>query len=163
MSACPWLLLFPVADVKLPLTIGHCSNAIYARGYGRHPEDRVPPHRSSKSRQGAWRASTHYHVCCSFGPLLPAEEVASALPCVPRPQTSPPCRGELRYCHVSRGPGPCLPAEVSSDATMCHMAPSSASLRGELWCCHVSQSFGLCLAEREAPVLPRVPRLGALP
>jgi hypothetical protein len=29
MSACPWLLLFPAADVKLPMTIGHCSNGLF--------------------------------------------------------------------------------------------------------------------------------------
>jgi hypothetical protein len=38
-----------------------------------HPEDQVFPHASSKSKQGAERASTHCHVSCSFGPYLPAE------------------------------------------------------------------------------------------
>jgi hypothetical protein len=31
---------------------------------------------------------------------------APEAPRVPRPSTSPPCRGELRCCHVARGPGP---------------------------------------------------------
>jgi hypothetical protein len=42
-------------------------------GFCRHPEDRVPPHTSSKSRQGSERASTCCHICCSFGPHLPIE------------------------------------------------------------------------------------------
>jgi hypothetical protein len=97
-------------------------------------------------------------------------------PRVPRPQTSPPWRGELRSCHVSRCPrprllaevssgaatfslpGPCLLAEVSSGATTCPIAPGSTSLRGELRCCHVSHGSVLCFPERGAPVLSRVAR-----
>jgi hypothetical protein len=56
-------------------------------------------------------------------------------------------------CHVSRGPGPHLLAELSSDGATCFSAPDLASLsrwaptlprgpvlvspRGELWCCHI--------------------------
>jgi hypothetical protein len=68
---------------------------------------------------------------------------APALPRVPRPWTSLPCRGELRCCHVSHGPGPSLLTEVSSDAATCPIAPGSASLR---W----------------GPTLPRVPLLRVL-
>jgi hypothetical protein len=123
------------------------------------------------------RPSTHCHVCYSFRPHLPTEEVgygattcpvapnlaslarrAPVLPRVLRPQTSPPCGGEFRCCHVSLGPGPHLLTEVSSGATMCPMAPGSASPRGELRCCHRSHGSGLCLLKRGAPVLPRVPQ-----
>jgi hypothetical protein len=53
---------------------------------------------------------------------------APAPPRVPRPQTSPPCRGELQCYHVSRDPGPRLLAEVSSDAATYSLAPDLASL-----------------------------------
>jgi hypothetical protein len=74
-----------------------------------YPEDRVPPHTSFKSRQGAGRASTHYHVPCSTQPLLPIEvssgtfmcpavpdltflsRWAPVLPYVLWPWVSPPC------------------------------------------------------------------------
>jgi hypothetical protein len=73
-------------------------------------------------------------------------------PCVPRPWTSPPCRGGFRHCHVSHGSGLCL-LERRASALSCSSAPDLASLsrwapalprgpdlassRGELWCCHV--------------------------
>jgi hypothetical protein len=66
-------------------------------------------------------------------------------PRVPRPRTSPPCRGELRCCHVARGPEPCLLTELSSGAATCSSTPDLASL------------------PRWAPALPRVPWLRALP
>jgi hypothetical protein len=47
----------------------------------RYPEDRVPPHTSSKSRQGAWRASMRCRVRYSFGPHLPAEVGFGAATC----------------------------------------------------------------------------------
>jgi hypothetical protein len=47
----------------------------------RHPEDWVPPHTSSKSRQGAERASTRCHASCSFGPHLPTEVGSGAAMC----------------------------------------------------------------------------------
>jgi hypothetical protein len=63
---------------------------------------------------------------------------ASEPPCVPRPRTSPPCRGELRRRHVFRGLGPRLLVEVSSGAATCPRAPGSTFLRGKVRCCHVS-------------------------
>jgi hypothetical protein len=42
-------------------------------------------------------------------------------------RTPLPYRGELRRCYVSSGSGPCLPAEVSSDAATCSVAPDLAS------------------------------------
>jgi hypothetical protein len=42
-------------------------------GFCWYPEDRVPTHTSSKSRQGVGCASTCCHIHCSFGPHLPAE------------------------------------------------------------------------------------------
>jgi hypothetical protein len=95
--------------------------------YCSYPEDRIPPHTSSKSRQRAGCASTRCHVNCTFGPHLPAEVGsgvtmcpatpdhasllwwAPALPRVLRLQTLPPWRGELRCYHVSHGSGLCLP------------------------------------------------------
>jgi hypothetical protein len=61
-----------------------------------------------------------------------------APPRVPRSRTSPPCRGELRRCHVSLSSGPRFHTEVGSDASTCLMTPVSASPRGEFWCCHIS-------------------------
>jgi hypothetical protein len=78
-------------------------------GVCRHHEDRVPPHTSSKSRQGAGRVSTRCHISCSFGPHLPVEvgfgattcpvapnltsllRLAPVLPRGPWPQASSPC------------------------------------------------------------------------
>jgi hypothetical protein len=84
------------------------------RDFCRHPEDRIPPYISSKSRQGAGHAFTRCHTSC-------------------------------RCCHVSRGPGPRLLAELSSGAATCSSAPDLASL------------------PRWAPALPRVPEIWALP
>jgi hypothetical protein len=99
-----------------------------------HPEDWVTPHTSSKSRQGTWHASMRCHARCSFGLHLPAEW-APEPPRVPRPRSSLP----FWCCHVSRGPGPHLLAELSSSAVTCSSAPNLASLsRRRL--CHVSKA-----------------------
>jgi hypothetical protein len=92
-----------------------------------HPEDRVPPHTCSNSRQAAGHASTRCRISCSLEPHLPAEVGSSAIMCivaldlasllrralmlprVPQFQTLPPWRDELRCCHVSHGAGLCLP------------------------------------------------------
>jgi hypothetical protein len=66
-------------------------------------------------------------------------------PRVPRPRTSPPCRGEPRCCHVACGLRPHLLAELSSGAVTCSSAPDLASLL------------------RWALALPRVPWLRVLP
>jgi hypothetical protein len=50
-----------------------------------YPEDWVPPRTSSKSRQGAGRASTRCHVSCSFGPHLLAEVGSGATTCLAAP------------------------------------------------------------------------------
>jgi hypothetical protein len=86
-----------------------------------YPEDRVPPHTRSKSKQGARRASSRCHIRCSFGPHLPVEVDSGAdmrhaasnlssllrrapvLPRVPQIWTSLLCRGGLRCFHVSHG------------------------------------------------------------
>jgi hypothetical protein len=49
-------------------------------GLYQYPEDRVPPHSSSKSRE-AGRASTRCHISCSFGPHLPVEVCSGATTC----------------------------------------------------------------------------------
>jgi hypothetical protein len=50
-----------------------------------YPEDRVPPHISSKSRQEAGCASMRYHVSCSFRPHLPTEVRSGATTCPTAP------------------------------------------------------------------------------
>jgi hypothetical protein len=45
----------------------------------------VPPHISSKSRQGAGHASTRCHVSCSFRPHLPVEVGSGAVTCPSAP------------------------------------------------------------------------------
>jgi hypothetical protein len=87
-----------------------------------------------------WGGLWHCHVSRGSGPHLPVEvgsgavtcpmapdltsqsRWALALPHVLRLRTSPPDWGEFWCCHVSYGSGPLLPAEVGSDAAMCHMA-----------------------------------------
>jgi hypothetical protein len=54
-------------------------------GLCRHPEDRVSPHTSFKSRQGTWRASMRCHVSCTFRPHLPAEVDSGATTCPTAP------------------------------------------------------------------------------
>jgi hypothetical protein len=66
---------------------------------------------------------------------------APVLPRVPRLRTSSPCRGRLRYCHVSRGLQIRLPAEEGSSAVTRPAVPDPAS------------------PLRRAPVLPRVSQL----
>jgi hypothetical protein len=95
-------------------------------------------------------------MCPAAPDLASLVRRTTVLPRVPRPRTSPPCRGEFQCCHVSLGLRPHLLDEVSSDAVTCPIASGSASLRGELWCCHVSHDPVLCLPERGALVLPRV-------
>jgi hypothetical protein len=87
-----------------------------------------------------------------------------ALPRVPQPQTSPPCRGGLRHRHVSHGPRPHLLAEVSSGAATYPTAQGSAFLRGEIWCYHVfhghrravDQGIKKCLAALDMQLGSRV-------
>jgi hypothetical protein len=114
----------------------------------RYPADRVSPYRSFKSRQGSGRASMRYHVPYSFGPHLPAEVVSDAVTCpaalnlsslpmwaptpsrVPRPRTSPLCRGGLQRFHMSLSFG---------SRFLPRWAPT---LPHVLWlrCCHVFHS-----------------------
>jgi hypothetical protein len=107
----------------------------------RYPADRVFPYTSFKSKQGSGCASMRSHVPYSFGPHLPAEVVSGAVTCpaapnlsslpmwaltpprVPRPRTSPLCRGGLQRFHMSLSFGSRFPAEVGSDASTCPMAP----------------------------------------
>jgi hypothetical protein len=118
-----------------PMAPDHC----------RYLVDQLPLHTSFKSRQIAGRASTRCHMPYVSGPRLSAEmgsgaatcpmarDLASqlrwapALPRAPWLQTSPPGSGGLQRCHVSYGSGPRLPAEVSSNAAMCPMAPNLTS------------------------------------
>jgi hypothetical protein len=113
-------------------------------GRYRYPQDRVHPHTSSKSKkeQNVHSRAVTYTVASDHTSL---QRWASALPRVPQPQISPPCWGELRRCHVFRGPGSRLLVEVSSGAATCPSAPDLASLI------------------RWAPTLSRVPQFQALP
>jgi hypothetical protein len=137
------LMLYRFICLAFFVSVGH----IYMREDCRHPKDRVPPYTTSKSRQGAGRASTRCHVSCTFGPHLlvkvgsgtvtcpTAPDLASLLrraplpPRVPQLQTSPPCWGELRA--LPRVPRPRI------------LPPCW----GELRRCHVSLSSGPCLLD----------------
>jgi hypothetical protein len=107
---------------------------------------------------------------------------AQVLPHVLQPRTLPSCRGGLRCCHVSRGPGPRLLAELSSGAATCSLAPDLTSLLRWtlvlpcvpwLWALHsreessgaatCSSTLNLASLPRLALALLRVPRLQALP
>jgi hypothetical protein len=92
---------------------------IVGGGLCRYPEDRVPPHTSSKSRQGAWHVSTRCHASCSSGPRLPAEAgFGSGSRC--------PVRG-------SSGAATCPVALASTArhrAAMCPAAPAPAAQPG---------------------------------
>jgi hypothetical protein len=54
-------------------------------GLCRYPKDRVTPYTSSKSRQGARRASTCCHISCSFGPHHPTEVGSGTTTCPAAP------------------------------------------------------------------------------
>jgi hypothetical protein len=98
------------------------------------------------------------------------------LPRVPRLRILPPCSGELRRCHVSRGSGSCLPPQEGSDAAMCPTASDPSSLlkrapelpcvpwlwilppcSGELWCYHMSCGSGSFLPTREGTGIATCP------
>jgi hypothetical protein len=53
----------------------------WARGHCQYPVDRVPPHTSFKTTQGAGRASMHCHVPYGSGPCLHAEIGSSPATC----------------------------------------------------------------------------------
>jgi hypothetical protein len=110
----------------------------------RYPEDRVPLHTSSKSRQGARRVSTHSHVSCCFRPHLSAEMCSGATTCPAAPDLASLLRWAPALLRVPR---------------LWTLPP----WRGEVRCCHMSHGSRLCLPERGAPVLPHVSRLRALP
>jgi hypothetical protein len=99
------------------------------QGQCRYPADRIPPHAGFKSRQGARRASTRYHVLYSPRLCLPGEVGSSATTCPTAPDPASLSRWTLT-CHVSSASGPRLPAEPGSDAAMCPGAPDPASLPG---------------------------------
>jgi hypothetical protein len=48
-------------------------------------------------------------------------QMALVLPRVTRLRTPPPYSGGLRFCHMSHGSGPCLPAREGSGAVTCPM------------------------------------------
>jgi hypothetical protein len=114
----------------------------------RYPKDRVPPHTSSKSRQGAGRVSTRCHASCSSGPRLPVEVGFGAATCLaaPSPAAQPgaapgpprvlwlqlplPSPGQLRGHHVSCGSSSHCPARGSSGAATCPAAPARAAQPG---------------------------------
>jgi hypothetical protein len=116
---------------------------------------RIPP----SCLGGLWR----YHMSCGSESCLPTQEGSGAatcptapdpasllmralvLPHIPWLQILPPYSKGLRRCHMSRGSGSCLPAQVGSGAAMCPMALDPTSLLGR------------------APVLPCVPRYHTLP
>jgi hypothetical protein len=118
------------------------------RGLCRYPEDRIPPHTSSKSRQGAGRVYTHCHASYSSGPRLPTEVGAGAATCpaVPAPAAQPeaapgpphalllqvslPGPGRLRGYHVFCGSSSRCLAQGSSGAATCPTAPAPAARPG---------------------------------
>jgi hypothetical protein len=138
----------------------------------RHPEDRIPPHTSSKSRQGAGRASTCCHASCNFGPHLPTSVGFEATMCPTAPDLTSLPRWALALPRV-----PWLwtlpPREEGSGAVTCSLAPNLtslprwalalppgpglASLRGELRCCHVPHGPQRVVDHRnkERPSCPR--------
>jgi hypothetical protein len=59
-------------------------------------------------------------------------------PRVPRPRTSPPCRGGLRRCHVSHGSRLCLPERRAPTLPRVPQLRTSPPCRGGLRCCHVA-------------------------
>jgi hypothetical protein len=64
-----------------------------------YPEDRVPLHRNSKSRQEAGRASMRCHISCSFGPHLSTEVGSGAVTC----PTAPDLTSLLRFYDTFTG------------------------------------------------------------
>jgi hypothetical protein len=111
----------------------------------RYPEDRVPPHTSSKSRQGAGRVSTRCHASCSSVPRLPSEVGFDAVTCLaaPAPAAQPgaalgsphvlrhqlplPSPGQLRGYHMCCGTSSRGRARGSSGVATCPAAPAPAA------------------------------------
>jgi hypothetical protein len=111
----------------------------WPRGHCRYPEDRVPSHISSKSRQRARQVLTRVHVSrdsssrslaqgrfrATMCPVAPAPaswlRAATGQPCVPRLQLPPPGSGSLQSHHVSRGSSSHLLAQGSSGDATCPM------------------------------------------
>jgi hypothetical protein len=103
---------------------GLCRGGI--GGCCRYPTDRVPPHTSFKSRQGAGHASTRCDLPDSSRPHLTIEVDSGGVTCPAAPDLASLLRG-----------APALP-RVPQLWTLPPMALGFASLRGELWCCHMS-------------------------
>jgi hypothetical protein len=115
------------------------------RGHYRYPANQVPPHTSSKSRQGVGCVSMRCHASRGSEPRLPTWEGSNAitrpiapdlaywlkralvLPRILRLLTLPPGSGGLRCCHTSRSSRPCLPARVDPGAATDSTAPDPAS------------------------------------
>jgi hypothetical protein len=113
------------------------------RGHYRYPANQVPPHTSSKSRQGVGCVSMCCHASRSSEPCLPAWEGSNATTCPVAPDpaywlrralvlprilrllTLPLGLGGLRCCHASRSSRPCLPARMDPGAA----THSTASMR----------------------------------
>jgi hypothetical protein len=128
-------------------------------------------------------ANKGVHPCATTCPtaLNPASLPgwAPVLPHIPRLWTSPPYLDGLRFCHVSYGFGPRLPAETGSGTVTCPMAPDLTNLprralalphvlwlwalppyRGGLWYNQVSHGSGPHLPTEEgsgAATHPTVP------
>jgi hypothetical protein len=108
----------------------------------RYREDQVPPHTSSKSRQGAGRISMCCHASCpargSSGaatcPVGPAPAVrpgaAPGPPRVLRAQLPLSGPGQLRGRHVSCGTSSRCLARGSSDVVTCPAASTPATQPG---------------------------------
>jgi hypothetical protein len=70
--------MFDFFDITLTIILIKNQNC-------RHPEDRILPHTSSKSRQGAVCTSTRCHASCTFRSHLPAEVGFRAVTCPATP------------------------------------------------------------------------------
>jgi hypothetical protein len=116
-------------------------------GHCQYPTDRVPSHTGFKSRQGAGRASTHYHVSCILRPSLPAEMGSGATTRPTALNLTSLLRQALNLTTISRR------ASALPRVMYLHASPA---YRGELrrYPCRTALDFA-SLRDR-APALPRI-------
>jgi hypothetical protein len=91
-----WVPALPHA--RWPWTLAPYQGGLWHCHVPRGPGSRLPTEVSSGAA-----------TCLMASDLVSLSRWAPTLPRVPRPRTSPPCRGGARSCHVYMAPGPTSP------------------------------------------------------
>jgi hypothetical protein len=100
------------------------SPMVGSGGHCRYPEDRVPPHASSKSRRRARRALMRAHVSRGSSSRLLTQGNSGATTCPAAPAPTSRLRAAPKPPHVLWLPLP-PPTQGSSGAVICPVSPAS--------------------------------------